>query len=151
MIHDAQQRGVITGVKITSSLFLTHLLFVDDVLLFGEAIVDEWQQYKQLLDLFCSATGMQINEEKSILLFNDIDELAKANIGAILPYKMEPVSEGFKYLGFYLKPLGYYVKDWRWFIRRFEHRINNWTHRLLSLGGRLSWLKRFSWDLRSTG
>ena len=92
LIHDAQQRGVITGVKITSSLFLTHLLFVDDVLLFGEATVDEWQQYKQLLDLFYSATGMQINEKKSILLFNDIDELAKANIGAILPYKMELVS-----------------------------------------------------------
>ena len=94
---------------------------------------------------------MCISLEKSSFLFNDIDELAKANIGAILPYKMELVSAGFKCLGFYLKPLGYYVKDWCWFIKRFEHRINNWTHRLLSLGGKLSWLKRFSWDLWSTG
>ena len=111
LIQNAQQRGVITGIKITSSLYLTHLLFVDDVILFGEGIVDEWQHYKQLLDLLCYAMGMQISEEKYLFLFNAIDELTKENIAAILPYKMEPLFVGFKYLGFYLKPLGYYVND----------------------------------------
>ena len=46
LIQNAQQRGVITGVKVTSSLYLTHLLFVDDVILFGKGTVDEWKHCK---------------------------------------------------------------------------------------------------------
>ena len=35
LISDARRHGLICGVKITSSLALTHLLFVDDVILLG--------------------------------------------------------------------------------------------------------------------
>ena len=134
LIQNAQQRGVITGVKVTSSLYLTHLLFVDDVILFGEETIVEWQHYKQILDMFCSLTAMQFSGDKSSFLFNVIYDITKENIAAILPYKMEPLLVGFKYLGFYLKPLGYQVNDWHWLIKKFEQRISNWTYRLLSLG-----------------
>ena len=50
---------------------------------------------------------------------------------------MEPISSGFKYLGYYIKPLGYRVSDWNWMIQKYEKRICHWTHKLLSLGGRL--------------
>ena len=50
---------------------------------------------------------------------------------------MEPILNGFKYLGYYIKPLGYLVKDWWWLIRNFEKRIMHWAHKLLSLGGRV--------------
>ena len=95
------------GFEVSSSLNLTHLLFVDDVLLFGVGTVEEWQHFKVLLHLFCSATGMQISEEKSSFLYNKIDDIARENVAVILPFKMDPLSVGFKYLGFYLKPIGY--------------------------------------------
>ena len=85
--------------------------------------------------------GMQISLEKSSFLYNNMDDLTRNNIAAFLPFKMEPLSVGFKYMGFYMKPLGYNVNDSRWLIKKFDRRINNWTFRLLSLGGRLILVK----------
>ena len=141
LIRNVVQRGAISGVKVSPSLNLTHLLFVDDVILFGLGTLGEWKHYKELLDLFCSATGMEINDEKSSFLYNDMDEHSRENTFALLPFKMEPLSMGFKYLGYYLKPLGYCVNEWHWLIKKFEKRICNWTYRLLSLGGRLILVK----------
>ena len=58
-----------------------------------------------------------------------------------MPYKMEPIVAGFKYLGYYLKPLGYGIKDWKWFLMKFENKLNNWTYKLLSMGERLILVK----------
>ena len=38
------------------------------------------------------------------------------DIAQALPYKMDPITTGFKYLGYYLKPLGYKFSDWHWLI-----------------------------------
>ena len=141
LIKQAQHVGLIMGIKVSSTLNLTHLLFVDDVLLFGVGTVEDWQHFKALLDLFCSATGMKISEEKSSFLYNEIDDIVRENVAAILPFKMDPLSVGFKYLGFYLKPMGYHANDWRWLLNKFEKRISNWSYRLLSLGGRLILVK----------
>ena len=117
LIYNDVQRGAISGVNI-SSLNLTHLLFVDDVILFGLGTLGEWQHYKELLDLFCSTTGMKISNDKSSFLYNDIDEHMKEYISSLLPFKMEPLSVGFKYLGYYIKPLGYCVNEWIWLIKK---------------------------------
>ena len=115
---------------------LTHLLFVDDVILFGLDTFDEWRAFDVLLDTFCAASGMCISLEKSGFLFNDLELEVQTSIQCFLPYKMDPISNGFKYLGYYIKPLGYLVKDWWWLIRNFEKRIMHWAHKLLSLSGR---------------
>ena len=116
---------------------ITHLLFVDDVILFGLGIVDEWIAYKEALDLFWSATGMSVSLEKSSFLFDDVDEEIRLHISALLPFKMDPIYTGFKYLGYHIKPLGYRMIGWHWLFTKFEKRISNWTYRLLSLGGRV--------------
>ena len=84
---------------------------------------------------------MEINVDKSSFLYNNIDEAIRQQISNIMPYKMEPISAGFKYMGYHLNPLGYGIKDWRWFLLKFEKRLNNWTYKLLSLGGRLVLVK----------
>ena len=45
LIKQAQHDGLVMGFKVSSSLNLTHLLFVDDVLLFGLGNVEEWQHF----------------------------------------------------------------------------------------------------------
>ena len=66
---------------------------------------------------------MEINAEKSSFLFNNVDERVRHQIYNIMPYKMEPIVAGFKYLRYYLKPLGYGIKDWRWFVLKFQKKF----------------------------
>ena len=80
---------------------------------------------------------MSISLEKSSFLYNDVDIETRELIASILPYKMGPLTIGFKYLGYRLKPLGYHSNDWIWIISMFQKRISNWDYRMLSLGGRL--------------
>ena len=114
-------------------MFLTHLLFVDDVILFGLGTLEEWQGYKEILRLFCSTIGMNISNEKSSFLFSEIDDETRVHIHSLLTYTMDPITVGFKYIGYRLKPLGYCANYWRWIINNFETRISNWAYRLLSL------------------
>ena len=80
---------------------------------------------------------MSISLDKSILLHNNIPAPELQNLTRVIPYKLLPITTGFKYLGFFIKPLGYRSKDWHWLVQKFENKISLWTHKLLSLGGRL--------------
>ena len=51
------------------------------------------------------------------------------------------MDEGFKYLGFVLKPNAYSFKDWMWLYKKIEGRIGCWTYKFLSRGGRRVLLK----------
>ena len=86
---------------------------MDDVVLFGYGSLKEWDAYRDILDIFCAASGMCISIEKYSFLINNLQVAINNNIQATLPYKMEPISTGFKYLGFWLKPSSYGAKDWR--------------------------------------
>ena len=59
---------------------------------------------------------MCISVDKSCFLFNNVDMDILGDIARVLPYKMEPIVSGFKYLGYFLKPLGYKVSDWNWLV-----------------------------------
>lgn len=68
MIGLARERGTIRGVRATSSLSVTHVFFVDDVLLFGSYDISDWSHYQSILTLFCNALGMEINVHKSCFI-----------------------------------------------------------------------------------
>ena len=136
LIKDAIAGGLIRGINISTSLTLTHLLFVNDVVLFGLGIVLEWMAFEVILETFCAASGMCISVDKSSFLFNALEAGVLENIHLFLPYTAEPMHKGFKYLGYYIKPLGYGVKDWLLLLKSFEKRIRHWSYKLLSLGGR---------------
>ena len=136
LIADARRNGLIRGIQISSSLALTHLMFVDDVILLGEGTLQEWAAFDVILETFCKASRMSISLSKSVLLHNNIPALELLNLTRFIPYKMLPITTGFKYLGFFIKPLGYRSKDWNWLVQKFENKISLWTHKLLSLGGR---------------
>ena len=50
-----------------SSVELTHILFVDDVVMLGEGTWENLKETKKILELYKKAIGIHINVEKSIL------------------------------------------------------------------------------------
>lgn len=65
LIASAEQSGDIRGLRITDIFFLTHLLFVDDVLILLNGSIRDSRAFSKILLLFSSATGMLPNQTKS--------------------------------------------------------------------------------------
>ena len=80
---------------------------------------------------------MHINVEKSILFENGFPKEIRDKLRAEFPYTIKPMDEGFKYLGFVLKPNVYSFKDWMWLYKK----IGCCTYKFLSRGERLVLLK----------
>ena len=61
LILEAKNKGKLKGVKVRRKHFITHLLFVDNVMVFGTDSLDEWLCYKEIINLFCKASGMSVS------------------------------------------------------------------------------------------
>jgi hypothetical protein len=85
-------------------LNITHLMFVDDVILFWIGCIDEWKSYKDVLDLFFKATWMEFNPQKSSFLEAGWDDVEPNLLKELFPFEVKPLDIGFKYLGFYMRP-----------------------------------------------
>jgi hypothetical protein len=84
------------------------MLFVDDIILFGEGSNDEIKAFKYNMYLFYLVTRMQINHLKSVFLVNCLSDVDKIVLEISLPYPKIIIDEGTKYLGFFLKPNNYH-------------------------------------------
>jgi hypothetical protein len=88
---------------VARGLRITHLMFVDDIVLFGNGNLSEWKVFKQVLDLFFQATGMAFNPQKSTFLEASWNDAELALLREFFPFVVKPLDDGFKYLGCYLK------------------------------------------------
>jgi hypothetical protein len=68
----AKSQGNFTGIQIGKNLFITHLLFIDDVLIFCSGKQTDVESLSEILIMFSRATGMQINIQKSTLSANNL-------------------------------------------------------------------------------
>jgi hypothetical protein len=140
-ISEAKRLGSFSGIKISQALHLTHLLFVDDVLIFSGGSRREAEALRNILTLFSKATGMKINEGKSTLTTNLLSEEEGQTLRLYFPFEEKKLDDGLKYLGFLLKPNDYRKEDWKWLLKKMDKRLNTWSHRWLSRAGRLVLVK----------
>jgi hypothetical protein len=89
-----------------------HLLFVDDIMIFGQGSSKEMKSIKKILDIYCKATVMEVNMTKSLMLFNVLEEEVKMQVLNLFPMNYVELDQGVKYLGFKLKPNDYKYVDW---------------------------------------
>ena len=82
------------------SVYITHILFMDNILIFGEGSYST-------ISLFCDASGLVVNVQKSNFVYSCDDMEIRNQIASLLPYEMTGLEGVFKYLGFFLKPNGY--------------------------------------------
>ena len=91
--------------------------------------------------LFCKASWMKINNDKSTLYYSCLEESEVVTLQNIFTFPVDIIVNGMKYLGFHLKPCRYLLKYWDWLIIKVENRINNWILCWLSKGGKLILIK----------
>lgn len=123
MILKAREDGSFTGFKITACQVISHLLFVDNVLILGSSSLGDWTSLKKILDSFCRASGLEINFQKSVFLPTSLEDSAFLQIQNLFGISSASLDEGFKYLGFVLKPNNYRIVDWLWLVQKVEKRI----------------------------
>jgi len=70
LIDSEKRSGRVRGLNIIDHFTLTHLLFMDDILIFLNGSVQDIITLKESLKLFSIATEMEINREKSTISFS---------------------------------------------------------------------------------
>ena len=48
-------------MEVVSSIHLMHLIFVDDVIVFGKNYVEEWKYLHKIQGIFCLSSHMEVN------------------------------------------------------------------------------------------
>jgi hypothetical protein len=99
LIHDAEERGAINGIKLARSApSVNHLLFADDSLLLVEATMEGAAEINSILRHYEEASGQIINWDKSSVLFStNTARRKKVAIMGVLGLRLE--AQGGKYLG----------------------------------------------------
>jgi len=111
MMTQVMASGNLQGLKVAVSTSISHIIFIDNVLILGSGKLEYWMNLKTILSNFCTATRMAINFHKSIFLFQNIDPNLKQNLYSFFNINTETLEQGMKYLGFSLKPNNYKVND----------------------------------------
>jgi hypothetical protein len=141
LITKAQQGKAIHGVKVAHGApEISHLLFVDDSLLFCRATDQEAQEIKNIILDYQEASGQLVNMDKSEIIFSKhVPHYRKEAIRQILP--MQQVSQFSKYLGMpthmgrsKMQTFNY-IQDCVW------KKLKGWKAKHLSFAGRSTLIK----------
>lgn len=129
------------GIDISLGLSITHLLFVDDILIFCDGSRRSLHWLADGIDLFHKATGMMINAEKSTVNWANLSMEDIRILGSYFRFHCRELDARVKYLGFSLKPNEYRRRDWMCLLAKIEKKLSSWCHRWLSKVGRLVMVK----------
>ena len=128
-LQEAKRQGSLKGIQVAPNFFITHLLFVDDVLIFCSRSVRDAITIGESLDLFSKATGMEVNAGKSSITTHFLRDEERHAFVRIFPYNSAGLDVGMNYLGFHLKPNDYRKNDWSWLLEKLEKRLRVWSHK----------------------
>jgi hypothetical protein len=114
---------------------------VDDILLFCNGSRRDVDYLHRGITLFKVATGMQINLQKSTMSLIHLRAPNMRYLSTIFLVLATDISQGLKYLGFYLKQSDYHKSNRKWLIGKLEKRLQVWSNKWLSRAGRLTLVK----------
>ncbi|KAL5550058.1 hypothetical protein UlMin_000234 [Ulmus minor] len=145
--------GYIKGFKLAWGVLpLNHLLFVDDVFLFGKATRREASQFKECLDTFCLWSGQSFNSHKSNIFFSkNTNRDLEGSISDIIQFERIPILS--HYLGL---PLFHSnkINDFSYIVDKLDSKLVDsriqqfwWGTRLADMNR--AFLAKWSWRLIS--
>ncbi|KAL5538858.1 hypothetical protein UlMin_043555 [Ulmus minor] len=134
------ESGLIHGFKLSrGGPSLHHLMFADDIFIFGKACITEASHIKETLDTFCSWLGLSFNSSKSSIFFSGNTRGAIASqLTDLLGFERIPMDSC--YLGL---PLFKTSKknDFTFLVECLDTKLASWKSRLLSKASRLTLIK----------
>eukprot|EP00253_Pinus_taeda_P031755 PITA_31755 len=111
LIKEEHTRGRLKGIRIIDRCILTHLLFVDDVLIFLNGGIGDLTMLQNTFSLFQTATGRVINNTKSTIIATGCSPHEIQYALHRFPFTLLQMEDGRRYLGYKLKPNGYNITD----------------------------------------
>ena len=71
----AKASGDFHGISFGNDITLSHVLFVDDIVMVSDGSEQSLSILYEIMQTFCKASGMLINEDKSPLLYSGMDDV----------------------------------------------------------------------------
>ncbi|GJX75217.1 hypothetical protein Tco_0313812 [Tanacetum coccineum] len=131
--------GMFKGVKLHSSMILTHMFYVDDVVFVGQWCDENINTLIHVLECFYRASGMRINMSKSKIMGICVaDNKIKS---AATNLRCRILKTPFIYLGTKVGDSMARFDAWEEVINKVYSRLSKWKMKSLSIGGRLILLK----------
>ncbi|GJS97643.1 hypothetical protein Tco_0804611 [Tanacetum coccineum] len=131
--------GIYTGIKLCSSLNLSHLFYADDVMFVGQWCDSNINTLVHALECFHRASGLKINMSKSKILGIHVEDVkvkqAASKLGCLI------LNTPFSYLGTKVGGSMSRVHAWDEVVEKVTSRLSRWKMKTLSIGGRLTLLK----------
>ncbi|KAA3464776.1 reverse transcriptase [Gossypium australe] len=136
LMRTAKKNGLIKGAKTSrKGPEISHLLFADDCMMFGEATEKGARVLKDILKVYESCLGQCINFDKSTIFYStNTNEESKAAVLRLLGVRCSSSPE--KYLGLPNMVGRRKNEAFQNLVDRIASRIESWSSRLLSQGGR---------------
>ncbi|XP_074305894.1 uncharacterized protein LOC141641116 [Silene latifolia] len=117
------------------SLRLTHLLLVDDLLMFCRGDVRSIMLILRAFSTFSAASGLKVNADKSEVVFNGFPDWLRTDITHISGF--QEGSLPFRYLGVPVQPGRLTMSDCNILIEKIVHKIRGIGARKMSYADRL--------------
>ncbi|KAL0433399.1 UNVERIFIED_CONTAM: hypothetical protein Slati_2674200 [Sesamum latifolium] len=141
LIRKAESEGTIQGVAVyRSAPPISHLLFVDDTLIFCQATQEALARLHLILHFFENASGLIINKQKSAMVFSrNVGNSVRLELAGILGVAV--VANHDKYLGLPTVNGRSKKEMFDGIKERIRQKLHSWSTKKLSQAGRSVLLK----------
>ena len=99
-LNQAKRGGGFKGIPISNVLYISHLLFVDEILIFCDGSCKDIDKLCEGLDLLQVATGIVINVHKYFVTCSNLRDVEARYLVSKLLFQVGDLDVGLKYLGF---------------------------------------------------
>ena len=133
--------GVWTPLKASkNNVGILHLLFVDDILLFGKVDPAAYEAILEVLGKFYAESGQKISFEKSRVYFSpNVSKILKEEVCDKLGIRV--MHDIGKYLGFPLRHRGAAHNPYKFIVEKVMSKLPGWKAKYLSFAGRTVLIK----------
>ncbi|XP_028549965.1 uncharacterized protein LOC114579465 [Dendrobium catenatum] len=128
--------GKFKGISCSSTDF-NHLLYANEVLVFGEAKMENAINLKATLDNFAASSGLSINEAKCSIIFSQ--NTCIANVSNLLGFSMS--DHTIKYLGLPIFTKNLSAAHFQPLLSKFTTLLACWKVKFLSFTDMIQYLK----------
>lgn len=141
MIMDNLECGNWKGIKVWNNCPpISHMMFFDDLLIFGEAKSRQMECVKKVLEIFYNISCQGVSNEKTIMLFsNNTSKHTRQKLIRMLGYK-ETNKLG-KYLGMPITRRSLKSRDFNHILENIKNKLTSWKSSHLSFVRRVTLAK----------